>query len=117
MRLEVENQIIELGIGIESFALDPHDTNAMILEAELIEVGIDTKNNVLAADFGIVTERDTAHDYYKGAYTVTPKTEAQTLENADKVMRADVDVKAIPTYEVDNDKGTTVYIGSEITWQ
>jgi hypothetical protein len=116
MRLETEKQLIELGLESESFNLNAQDTK-LFLNAELIEVGINVQENTLSADFGTVTERDTAHDYYNGAYTVTPKTTAQTLETADKVMRADVDVKAIPTYEVSNDKGTTVYIGGDITWQ
>lgn len=117
MKLEFESKPIRLELGNESFALDPSDSDAMLLNTELIEVGIGTENDVLTADFGTVIERDKNHDYYDGAYTVIPKTSAQTLETADKVMRADVDVKAIPTYEVSNDKGTTVYIGGDITWQ
>ena len=117
MILEVESKPIKLELGNELFALDPNDMGAMFLDAELIEVGVDTENDVLTADFGVITERDKNHEYYDGSYAVTPKTKAQTLETADKVMRADVDVKAIPTYEVSNDKGTTVYIGGDITWQ
>lgn len=51
-------------------------------------------------------------DSYKGKYEVTPKTSAQVLETAHKVMSKDVTVKSIPYYEVDNmQQGTTVIIG------
>jgi hypothetical protein len=49
---------------------------------------------------------------YKGAYEVTPKLEAQTLETAFKVMRSDVEVKEIPITRVSNTSGgNTVIIG------
>ena len=55
--------------------------------------------------------QDTA-PVYSGAYAVTPKTVAQTLQTKDKKMIDDVSVHAIPYYEVGNDAdGTTAIIG------
>lgn len=51
---------------------------------------------------------------YEGAYEVTPTVEGFTLPTARKVMREDLTVKRIPYYEMDNQNGTTVYIGSEV---
>ena len=58
---------------------------------------------------------DGAYPIYTGAYTVTPKTEGQTLATEKKSMQKDVTVKAIPFYEVGNTSGgSTVYIGTEV---
>lgn len=51
---------------------------------------------------------------YAGPYDVTPKIELQTLETKDKLMADDVTVKSIPYFEMDNNKGTTVFIGNEV---
>lgn len=51
---------------------------------------------------------------YDGAYTVTPKIEPQTLGTKDKLMADDVTVKSIPYFEMDNNNGTTVFIGNEV---
>ena len=117
MILTVKNPKVNLELKNEKFKMDSESMNIMLSATELIEVGINTSNDILVADFGVITERDKTHEYYDGSYTVTPRTEAQVLETSDKIMQSDVDVKAIPTYEVDNDKGTTFYIGSKILWQ
>lgn len=49
---------------------------------------------------------------YTGDYEVMPKTTAQELETAQKLMTDNVTVSAIPYYEVSNDTGTTVTIGA-----
>lgn len=52
---------------------------------------------------------------YSGDYTVTPKVTGQTLETAQKYMEQNVEVRAIPYYEVSNPSGgNTVYIGTEV---
>ena len=52
---------------------------------------------------------------YDGDYIVTPKTDGQTLETANKVMLNDVTIKAIPYFETSNTSGgSTVYIGTEV---
>lgn len=49
---------------------------------------------------------------YTGDYEVTPKTTAQELETAQKLMMDNVTVNAIPYYEVSNSQnGKTVIIG------
>ena len=52
---------------------------------------------------------------YKGDYEVTPAFEQQSLATADKVLKEDVTVKAIPRYDVTNEAGgITTYIGGMI---
>lgn len=48
---------------------------------------------------------------YKGDYEVIPKTEEQVLPTKGKNMGKDVTIKAIPTFEVSNEHGTTFIIG------
>lgn len=49
---------------------------------------------------------------YQGPYEVTPAVSAQTLPTRAKVMSDDLEVKAIPFYEVSNlAGGDTAYIG------
>lgn len=51
---------------------------------------------------------------YKGDYEVTPTFEQQSLATADKVLKEDVTVKAIPRYDVTNTSGgVTVYIATQ----
>lgn len=48
---------------------------------------------------------------YEGSYEVTPSVEAQTLPTAEKYMKKDVNVLAIPYFDVSNTAGgSTVYI-------
>lgn len=52
---------------------------------------------------------------YKGSYEVTPKTTKQVIETAQKVMKDDVTVFAIPFFETSNTSGgNTIYIGKEV---
>ena len=54
-------------------------------------------------------------DPYMGAYTVTPKVDAQGMATKGKVMTEDVTIEAIPFYEVSNTSGgNTVFIAKEI---
>ena len=52
---------------------------------------------------------------YEGPYDVTPKVTAQTLKTAQKLMREDVSVRAIPYFDVSNPAGgNTIYIAKEV---
>ena len=54
-------------------------------------------------------------DPYEGPYDVTPKVTAQTLQTAQKLMREDVSVRAIPYFDVSNPAGgNTIYIANEV---
>lgn len=60
---------------------------------------------------------DTAANEYTGAYEVTPKTAAQTLETKNKRMKDNVSVLAIPYYEVGNaSDGETAIIGDDLNY-
>lgn len=51
---------------------------------------------------------------YKGDYEVIPGPDAQSLETANKTMKDDVTIKAIPYYDVSNPYGRTIYIGGDL---
>lgn len=90
-----------------------------IIKQDNYDLGFDIKNNSTEfdIDFGVVTYRDggsSEYDWYVGDYSVTPKVTAQSLATAKKLMSRNVEIKSIPYYEVDNTKGTTIYIGDEI---
>lgn len=52
---------------------------------------------------------------YSGEYEVTPKAyDEQTLETANRFLKNDVTVHAVPYYETSNVSGETVYIASEV---
>lgn len=61
-----------------------------------------------------VNEAPTSYKYYDGDYSVIPKIQSQTLETREKIMKDDLEVKAIPYFETSNDSGTTIYIAKEI---
>ncbi len=51
---------------------------------------------------------------YEGEYEVTPSIEAQTLNTKNKTMRDDLEINKIPYYDVANQYGRTIYIGSDL---
>ena len=52
---------------------------------------------------------------YTGDYEVTPKVNGQTLETKGKLMNENVEINAIPYFNVSNASGgNTVYIGNEV---
>ena len=54
---------------------------------------------------------------YKGEYDVTPTVDGFVLPTAKKVMEKDVNIRAIPFYEVSNQfDGETVYIAKELNY-
>lgn len=53
---------------------------------------------------------------YTGSYDIIPQIEAQIMPTEDKHMTDDVNIRAIPYYEVSNPQdGKTVYIGSDLS--
>lgn len=72
----------------------------------VIEAGFDSSIKVVQLP---------AENPYEGEYEVTPSVDPQVLETAHKTMKRDVEIKAIPFYNVSNASGgSTVYIGSEV---
>ena len=54
-------------------------------------------------------------EYYEGVYEVTPLVDSQSLPTADRYMKNDVTIKAIPIFSTSNTSGgETVYIASEV---
>lgn len=69
---------------------------------------------ILDVDFGVVwVEGGGDSPPYTGEYEVTPTKDGFTLPTQDKRMTRNLEVNAIPYYEVSNTAGgATVYIGS-----
>lgn len=53
--------------------------------------------------------------YYEGEYVITPSVEGQVVPTADKFLKHDMTVEAIPFFNVSNPAGgNTIYIGNEV---
>lgn len=82
-----------------------------------IPVQFNKTKQVFSTDFRglqVVTVRPDV-EYYEGEYKVTPTVDGQTLETKEKFMIEDLQIKAIPFFDVSNTAGgSTVYIGSEV---
>lgn len=50
-------------------------------------------------------------DAYTGSYDIVPAVESQVMNTAGKRMTDDVQIQAIPYYEVSNADGLTIIIG------
>ena len=80
-----------------------------------IAVSFQNNSKVLGADFKsfqrVTVQPDVEH--YTGDYSVIPKTDSQVLPTKDRFLMEDVEIVAIPYFDVSNNSGgTTVYIGS-----
>lgn len=92
------------------------DVNFRELDKKL-DVDFRTRNERIKVDFEnfqIVFDHSGV-EYYKGDYTVTPKTEKQELATRQKFLTENVKIKEIPFFEVSNlEGGQTVFIGKEL---
>lgn len=93
-------------------------TTEIEIQEQIITISVPAvSGSSFAPDFGTVQRIQLEpEDYpvYRGAYTVTPKEDAQTLATKNTIMTDNVTVKAIPYYETSNADGETVYIGKEL---
>lgn len=78
-----------------------------------VEFGSNEKRfDIGFSDLQIMTVRPDV-EYYDGAFDVIPDVSSQRLETAEKYMRSDVTIQAIPYFDVSNTAGgSTVYIGT-----
>lgn len=82
-----------------------------IKKSQKIEVTLSTVPiiDIQLSDFGSDIKK------YEGSYEVTPTVDGSVLHTAKKVMEKDVNIKAIPFYEVSNQfDGETIYIAKEL---
>lgn len=63
---------------------------------------------------GRIVIRHSDYPDYSGEYEVTPTPSSQTLETTNKTMRKDLEIRAIPYYDVSNPYGRTIYIGGDL---
>lgn len=54
------------------------------------------------------------YPFYEGDYNIIPETSEQILPTKNTVMKRDLVVSKIPTYEIQNESGTTFIIGEMI---
>lgn len=91
-------------------SIDFFDVLSFALDADM-----EKTETEISVEFGAVTTIESVNiPIYTGTYTVTPKTEAQVMQTANKKMLDDVSIREIPFYRVGNDTGDTVYIGRDI---
>jgi hypothetical protein len=63
----------------------------------------------------MITDVISALPLYDGTSEVTPRVDSQILPTAQKIMKEDLTVKAIPYYDVSNSSGgSTIFIGNEV---
>lgn len=72
------------------------------------------KNGVITYDPGRENCTDDGNiEAYNGSYEITPQIVQQVMYTQNKYMSKDVNIKAIPYYDVSNSMGgSTVYIGT-----
>ena len=76
-----------------------------VIPQETVTVQLDAVTRTSAGDVPV----------YDGPYEAIPKVTAQTLKTAQKLMREDVSVRAIPYFDVSNPAGgNTIYIANEV---
>ena len=76
-----------------------------IIPQEPVTVQLDAVTRTSAGDVHV----------YDGPYEAIPKVTAQTLQTAQKFMREDVSVRAIPYFDTSNPAGgNTIYIANEV---
>ena len=65
------------------------------------------------AEVGTVVVKKEELPEYDGMYEVTPNTNEQTLDTANKRMEENLKINAIPYFDVSNEYGRTIYIGGD----
>ena len=70
-------------------------------------------NQSFTAGFKDIQLVSVAAETYEGDYSIVPTVDAQVIPTAQKMMRDDLTITAIPTYNVGNTSGgSTFYIAS-----
>lgn len=85
-------------------------------QSKLLSVTLEKKPQLLPITFGVIHEVMPDNiEIYEGGYAITPTVDGQVLQTAQKLMKDDVTIKAIPFYDVSNTSGgKTIYIGDSI---
>lgn len=87
------------------------------MEIELEELILEDEIEIQELELDVIIEGTINPDIdtYKGSYNIIPLAyKKQELETKNKLMEKNLIVKEVPFYEVSNQEGTTVYIGSEV---
>lgn len=66
------------------------------------------------AEIGKIVIRQHETDDYDGQYIITPSSNSQILETGNKRLLENIEIKAIPYYDVTNEYGRTIYIGGDL---
>lgn len=95
--MEQINNTLTIDISVE----DQNEIDMNLQESEQVDISAE---KVIKAGSGV-------SDYYNGEYKVIPSESSKILKTKDKVMKRDVTVFGIPTYEMSNKFGFTFIIG------
>lgn len=104
---QVENQ----SVNMVAYSEQPVRMSAITSTSALMVVSTKRPPSMTVQDAVVVHGTGTEFD---GPYEVTPKVNAQVLPTKHKHMTEDLTVLSIPYYEADNNKGTTIFIASEV---
>ncbi len=90
------------------------DFKLSVISPEIKMTALVDQNLIFDGNFGVVhVVTDYDADPYTGAYEVTPTVEGEVLPTAQKLMKEDLTIKAIPVYSVSNTAGgNTFYIAT-----
>lgn len=123
---QVIDVIIEQDDAIDSTISVNESHDAIVAEPRVIDAEVMVDEEIISSvaqndeSIDAVTEVVIVHnggdyEYYDGAYHVIPKAyDDIILETKEKIMRDNVTVDSVPYYETHNEKGTTIYIASEV---
>lgn len=101
----IESEPIEIQASIEGDFIDLE----IDLKSEAIEIDTTIEPNVIEIELS-VSFGGCEHEYYNGAYVLTPMSVDQTMHTKEKLMRDNVLFKEVPTAEVGNNTGYTFTI-------
>lgn len=81
----------------------------------MFPVGFSEENEVFPVEFQDLYFTERSYEFFEGPYYVTPMVSEQSLETKDKLMKENVEVAAIPFFQVSNPSGgSTIFIGDEV---
>ena len=113
---DVIDSIISVNESHDVIIAEPRviDVDVMIDE-EIVSSVAQNDESIDAITEVVIVHNSGDYEYYDGAYHVTPKAyDDIALETKEKLMRDNVTVDSVPYYETHNEKGTTIYIASEV---
>lgn len=113
---EVIDSTISINESHDAVIAEPRVIDAeVMIDEEIVSSVAQNDESIDAVTEVVIVHNSGDYDYYDGTYHVIPKAyDEQILPTREKIMRDDVTVDSVPYYETHNEKGTTIYIASEV---